>query len=617
MTFPLLVLLAFADTPKSPKQFFDSSKIWTVHLTLSADAYKNLEPAGGPMQGPMQGQRGPMGPGPMRGPGGMPGPGQFLAPAFLAADQDRNQIITRAEFNALASKWFAEWDRNGNGALNEAQLRDGLATNFRMPGGPGFGGPGGPGPMPGVNFPKVSATIEIEGAKFNNIAVRYKGNSTYMASRGALKRSLKIEFNEYTKGQKFLGLETLNLHSNVMDPSWMNETLSYQAFRDAGVPAPRTSFARVYLTVEGKHQRQYLGLYSIVEEVDGDFEKSNFATKDGALFKPETRAPFAYLGDDWAKYDKAYDPKGKITPQQSQRLIDFTKLVTQASDADFAAQATQYLDLENWARYMAVNVWLANMDSILAMGHNYYLYLHPKTQKISILPWDMDLSFGGLGGGTNLTIKQPWRGENRFLARLFALPAFQERYREHLSTLDKKTLSVARWNSEVDRLAQQLRDAVREESPDKLQAFEKLAKGEIAPRPAFGPGPGAMRGPGGPGGPGGPDGPGPSGIPIKAFAPARIASVRAQLEGKSQGDSGSGFGPGGPSGPGGPGMPGPAMFLAPTLMQSFDTNQDRSLSREEFTQGFTKCFNEWSKNADTLTPDQLRAGLNQLFRPPF
>lgn len=611
MTFPLLVLLAFADVPKSPKQFFDPSKIWTVHLRLSSDAYKNLEPAGGAMRGPMQGlMQGPMqgsmqGPrGPMRGPGGpggpmMPSPGQFLAPAFLAADQDGNQIITRAEFNTLATKWFAAWDRGNNGALNEAQLRDGLTANLRMP--------GGPGPLPSTNFPKVSASIEIEGAKFSNIAVRYKGNSTYMASRGSLKRSLKIEFNEFAKGQKFLGLETLNLHSNVMDPSWMHETVAYQAFRDTGVPAPRTSFARVYLSVEGKYDRQYLGLYSIVEEVDGDFEKTNFSTKEGALFKPETRAPFEYLGEDWAKYDKAYDPKGKLSPQQSQRLIALAKLVTQASDADFAAQASQYLDLDNWARYMAVNVWLANMDSILAMGHNYYLYVHPKTQKISILPWDMDLSFGGLGGGPNLTIQQPWRGENRFLARLFALPEFQKRYREQLSTLDKKTFNAARLNTEVDRLAAQLRDAVREESPEKLQAFEKLAKGESAPRPAFGPGPGGMRGPGGPGGPGG--------LPIKAFAPARATSIRAQLEGRSQGDSGSGFG--GPGGPGGPGMPGPALFLAPTLMQSFDTNQDHSLSHEEFAQGFTKCFNEWSKNSEALTPDQLRAGLNQLFRPPF
>jgi hypothetical protein len=70
MTIPLLVLLAFADLPKSPKRFFDSSKIWTVHVTLSADAYKNMEPAGGPC-----------GLGGLRGPG-MPAPGDNIARAF-------------------------------------------------------------------------------------------------------------------------------------------------------------------------------------------------------------------------------------------------------------------------------------------------------------------------------------------------------------------------------------------------------------------------------------------------------------------------------------------------------------------------------------------------------
>ncbi len=614
MTIPLLALLAFADLPKSPKQFFDSSKIWTIHVSLSADAYKKMEPTGGP--GGLPGFGGPGGPG-MRGPGGpgpMFGPGAMLAPAFLAADQDRNQRITREEFNALAAKWFADWDTGQSGKLSEAQLREGLSKNFAMPAMPAM--PGGPGPMPAMKFPKASGTLEIEGAKLPNVAFRYKGNSTYMASRGALKRSLKIELNEFTKGQKFLGLETLNVHSNVMDPSWMNETISYQAFREAGIPAPRTTFARVYLSVEGQHNRQYLGLFSVVEEVDGDFEKSNFKEKDGALFKPENRALFNYLGEDWSKYDAAYDPKGKITPQQAQRIVDFSKLVTKATDAEFAAQAPQYLDLENWARYMAVNVWLANMDSILAMGHNYYLYLHPKTQKLSIHPWDLDLSFGGLGGGPKLNIAQPWRGQNRFLERLYALPEFQKRYREILSGLDKKVLSAARLNSEVDRLAAQLRDAVREESPEKLANFEKLAKGENVPRPM--PGFGAMRGNRGPGSPGGPGGFNPGGFPIKAFASSRAESVRDQLAGKAQGDTGANnFGPfGGPGGmPGG--IPNPAMFLAPSFLEALDSNQDRSLTREEFTIGFTKWFDQWSNNSESLTPDQLRAGLNQLIRPPF
>jgi spore coat protein CotH len=38
------------------------------------------------------------------------------------------------------------------------------------------------------------------------------------------------------------------------------------------------------------------------------------------------------------------------------------------------------------------------------MGQNFYLYLHPVTNKFVIIPWDLDLSFGGMGGGTELSV---------------------------------------------------------------------------------------------------------------------------------------------------------------------------------------------------------------------
>ena len=55
---------------------------------------------------------------------------------------------------------------------------------------------------------------------------------------------MKIDLNEYVKGQKLAGITKLNLHSNVTDASWMNEVLSHRLYRDAGVPAPRTAYAR-------------------------------------------------------------------------------------------------------------------------------------------------------------------------------------------------------------------------------------------------------------------------------------------------------------------------------------------------------------------------------------
>jgi len=90
------------------------------------------------------------------------------------------------------------------------------------------------------------------------------------------KYSFKVDLNKYVKGQKLAGLTSLNLHTNITDASWMNEVLSFRLYRDFGSPAPRTSYARVYVTVPGTHANTYLGLFSIVEDVDSTFGQARF-----------------------------------------------------------------------------------------------------------------------------------------------------------------------------------------------------------------------------------------------------------------------------------------------------------------------------------------------------
>jgi hypothetical protein len=164
-------------------------------------------------------------------------------------------------------------------------------------------------------YPVVRADLDFEGWIFPDVSVRYKGNNTYMTSRNSLKRPLKIELNRGFKGRRLGGVTALNLHNNVNDPGGMNEPLSYWLYRDAGVPAGRTAYARVYLTVPGQHTNDYVGLYSIVENVDKNFTWSRFGTKRGALFKPVTRQVFEDLGDDWSAYAQAYLPKTPVFVQ--------------------------------------------------------------------------------------------------------------------------------------------------------------------------------------------------------------------------------------------------------------------------------------------------------------
>ena len=62
------------------------------------------------------------------------------------------------------------------------------------------------------------------------------------------------------------------------------------------------------------------------------FAEDRFKAKKGAILKPVTPALFNDLGDDWAKYRQAYDPKGKTDKADEARVIEFAKLVT-AADA--------------------------------------------------------------------------------------------------------------------------------------------------------------------------------------------------------------------------------------------------------------------------------------------
>jgi spore coat protein H len=363
----------------------------------------------------------------------------------------------------------------------------------------------------GIEFKSVHADLTIDDRELRDVAIRYKGNGTYLEGMGAGKFSFKIDLNQFVKGQNLGGATKLNLHSNITDPSWMNEPLSYQLYRDAGVPAPRTAYARVYLTVAGEYEKRYAGLYSLVENVDDHLTARTFANKGGALFKPVSTNLFRYLGEDWAKYNQTYDPKRNPTVEQKQRVIDFTRLVTQANDAEFAAHLGEYLDLEEFARYMAVMVFLSDMDGILGPGQNFYLYLDPKTQKFSFVPWDQDHSFGQfpmIGSQqqrNNLSIHKPWVGRKRFFERVFAVDAFKKLYLARLEEFSHTIFEPQRFADQVDETAAVIRPAVQEES--KLDRFDRAVAGTSR-----------------------------SIVPIKPFVKVRSKSIIDQLAGRSQGE---------------------------------------------------------------------------------
>jgi len=541
-----------------------------------------------------------------------------------ALDADRDGKLTKPEFVGGFQRLAKEWDATGGGELGVDALRDGMnkALGGGVPGGGGFaprlqgaeGKRNGLSSAAGINFEYVHADLEFGGSRITNVAVRYKGNGTYMMSQGTEKKSLKVDLNEFVRGQKVAGVSKLNFHNNITDASWMNEPLSYALYRDAGVPAPRTSYARLTVSVPGLQTNRSFGLYSIVENLDDNWAEANFGTKKGAIFKPVTPSLFQDLGQDWAKYQQTYDPKGELTEKQKRRVIEFAQFVTHSEEAEFVRRLPEFLDVDEFSRFMAVTVWLSTLDSILAIGQNYVVYLQPKTDRFLFVPWDLDHSFGNfMLQGTQqereqLSLAEPWVGQNRFLERVMKVPAIREAYLSRLKEFQGTLFQPARIRKQVDELAGLLKPAVSEEGEEKLSRFEKVVAGESVGMGGFG---GGGRGPGG-----GMPGFGDPVKPIKTFVEARHQSVASQLAGTSPGmrigNRGGPFGGGGDRGGFGPGT-----FLAPAVLQKADQDHNEKASLAELQKLAETWWNEWDAAGNGfLTDQQLGDGLSKAFPMP-
>lgn len=396
----------------------------------------------------------------------------------------------------------------------------------------------------GVDFPWSQGDITVDGKTIKDVGVRYKGNYTFMATARSLKKSMKFDLNRIVDGQKLDGLTMLNFNCAVSDPSKAREAFTYAYFRDAGVPAPRTAFAELTLTVTGKYDKEHVGVYTVVEQVNKGFLKQHFKDGKGMLLKPEgLQGGLPHLGTTWTAYENRYKPDETPTDEQKKRLIDFTKLIASGTDEAFAKEVSSYLDVEAFLKFIAANALLSNMDSYLGFGHNYYLYLVPGTNKFVFIPWDLDLSLATWPAvGTpeqlvELSIHHPHAGQNKLIDRLFAIPAHKERYLALIKELTSTSFTKEKLFESLNVIEKTLKEPMAKEA--KAVAARKEVRGGGGPGMGFG---------------GGQFG---QSMPPRKFIEKRTESVAAQLAGKAKGFEPKPFGFGPRPGGAGPGKKNP------------------------------------------------------------
>ncbi len=156
----------------------------------------------------------------------------------------------------------------------------------------------------------------------------------------------------------------------------------------------------------------------------------------GNFLRGGSGADLNYTDDNLDSYSTIWE--GEVTDTGKS---DHRRVVTALKHIGEGTELERCLDIDNLLRYMAVHVFSVNMDSLSGMmAHNYYLY--EQDGQLNILPWDYNLSFGGMnmgrsGNGTEMindTIDTPFQ-ITRFFDALLEEETYRSKYHEYLQKL--------------------------------------------------------------------------------------------------------------------------------------------------------------------------------------
>ena len=185
-----------------------------------------------------------------------------------------------------------------------------------------------------------------------------------------------------------------------------------------------------------------------------------------------------YTDDDLDSYSTIWD--GEITDtdkKDHKRVVEALKNISEGTDLE------TYMDVDNILKYMAVHTFVVNDDSLSGtMAHNYYLYEY--NGKLNILPWDYNLSFGGMsmGGGMggqtsgatsviNDAIDTPF-SITSFFDALLENAEYLEQYHEYLNELVEKYVNGGEFEKTYERIRSQIDDLVGND-PTAFYSYEE------------------------------------------------------------------------------------------------------------------------------------------------
>lgn len=350
----------------------------------------------------------------------------------------------------------------------------------------------------------ISADLVINGESFHTVGIRTKGNSSLsqvVSMDDSDRYSINFKFSYYVKGQTCYGLDTFCINNLMGDNTYMKDYLSYDIMKYIGVETPLMNYASVtvngedfgfYLALE-RYEKSFLDrvydtsggqLYSVKTTMGQGEDFTDHKTgqddadrgangqpgaggqrRQGNQEMPESDdtggqleqlnnqnggmgafpmggmggrggGDLVYVDDNISSYRSIFNnaQSQKNSDKDKQRVITAIKNLNEGTNLE------QYFDVDEILRYLAAHTVVVNLDSYTSgMAQNYYIY--ERDGKITVLPWDYGLAFGGFQSDSasdvvNFPIDTPVSGvsmEDRpLINKLLEVPEYKDKYHEYL-----------------------------------------------------------------------------------------------------------------------------------------------------------------------------------------
>lgn len=212
----------------------------------------------------------------------------------------------------------------------------------------------------------------------------------------------------------------------------------------------------------------------------GDQSGPGNGNPPGGGFGDDSAASLNYIDDELSSYETIWESSVfKSTDKDHRRVINALKSIC-ADDADTESLA-ESMDVDNILRYMAVQTFVVNLDSLSgSMAHNYYLY--EDDGQLNIIPWDYNLAFGGFQSGSasetiNFPIDTPFSSgvnlaDRQFFMALLENETYLAQYHDYLSQLVEEYVNGGGFDSFYDRVTAQI-DALVQNDPTSFYTYDE------------------------------------------------------------------------------------------------------------------------------------------------